>query len=486
MAKKQIRAGGRRWFPVIAAVLLLILLGTGWFLLFRVNRFYLTLETEGEGQMLVEYGEAYAEPGCRAVLRGTVLWEDGFPARIPVATIGEVDCGKLGKYILEYRASFGGLEASASRTVRVVDTVCPEIILTPDPEDMEPVEEYIEAGFRAVDNYDGDITGRVIRTEKDGEITYAVFDSSGNPAYAVRTVPMLDRIAPVITLSGGESITIPVGTMFTDPGFTAQDNRDGDVTEQVTVEAEEILWYCPGTYTITYTVTDSSENTAQTVRTVTVEPVEHPAVVYPQGKVIYLTFDDGPCPDTVRLLDILKKYDVKATFFVVNTGYPEIMRRIVEEGHSIAIHSMTHDYHTIYASPEAYFADLTGMQQVIFDATGVRTWLMRFPGGGSNTISRFNPGIMTLLTKAVEDAGYHYFDWNVDSDDAGGAVKASTVLRNVIDGVSAARVSVVLQHDIHPYSVDAVEDIILWGMNHGYSFQPLQMDSPGMQHGAFN
>lgn len=486
MEKKKIPAGKRRLLLCAAAALLLILLGVMWFLLFRVNRFYLTMEQEGTEQMLVEYGESYEEPGCRAVLRGTMLWENGLPITVPVQTAGEVNPEKLGKYILEYHASIGNLEASASRTVRVVDTECPVIILTPDPEDMEPVEEYIEAGFQALDNYDGDITEKVIRTEKDGEIAYSVFDSSGNPAYVVRTVPMLDRIPPVITLEGGEEITVPIGTMYTEPGFSARDNRDGDLTEQVTVESEEIIWYQPGTYTITYTVTDSSENTAQAVRTVTMVPVEKPAPVYPQGKVIYLTFDDGPCPDTVRLLDILKKYDVKATFFVVDTGYPEILRRIVEEGHSIAIHTMSHDYHSIYASPEAYFADLTGMQQVIYEATGVKTWLMRFPGGGSNTISRFNPGIMTLLTQAVEDAGYHYFDWNVDSDDAGGAVKKSTVLKNVIEGVSANRVSVVLQHDIHPYSIDAVEEIILWGLDHGYSFQPLQMDSPGMQHGAFN
>ena len=103
-----------------------------------------------------------------------------------------------------------------------------------------------------------------------------------------------------------------------------------------------------------------------------------------------------------------------------------------------------------------------------------------------NAVSRFNEGIMTRLTEAVEDAGFRYFDWNVDSDDAGNARKSETVYRNVISGVANNRVSVVLQHDIHRYSVDAVEDILVWGFENGYTFLPLQEDSPTIHHGLNN
>lgn len=126
------------------------------------------------------------------------------------------------------------------------------------------------------------------------------------------------------------------------------------------------------------------------------------------------------------------------------------------------------------------------MQEIIYEKTGVTTWLMRFPGGSSNTVSSFNKGIMSILTKAVEDAGYRYFDWNVDSDDAGGARKAETVLSNVTKGAARQKVSIVLQHDVHDYSVDAVEKIIRWGRENGYEFLPLSEDSPSMHHGVNN
>ena len=99
--------------------------------------------------------------------------------------------------------------------------------------------------------------------------------------------------------------------------------------------------------------------------------------------------------------------------FVVGNEYPQQMKRIVEEGHSIAVHSVTHNYRQIYASREAYFEDIYGMQDIIRRNTGVTTTLMRFPGGSSNLVSSFNEGIMTYLTEAVQDAGFQYFDWNV-------------------------------------------------------------------------
>ena len=93
---------------------------------------------------------------------------------------------------------------------------------------------------------------------------------------------------------------------------------------------------------------------------------------------------------------------------------------------------------------------------------------------------------MTRLSQAVQDAGFQYFDWNVDSNDAGGALRAKTVAANVIGGADTHRVSVVLQHDIHAYSVEAVEDIIVWGLNNGYRFLPLKSDSPTMHHTVLN
>ena len=312
-----------------------------------------------------------------------------------------------------------------------------------------------------------DITHKVVRTESYGLVTYTVMDSSGNPAQMQRKIPYYDPLPPEILLEEGGHITIPVGTVFEDPGFTATDNVDGDVTQFVEVSGE-VVWYLPGTYELVYTVTDKHENNATVVRRVEVEAQPRPEIVIPDKKVVYLTFDDGPGPYTDLLLDVLAKYQVKATFFVIDSGYDKVMKRIVDEGHSIGIHSVTHDYQEIYASPEAYFADLRGMQDIIYENTGIRTTLMRFPGGSSNTVSYFNRGIMTTLTEAVQDAGFQYFDWNVDSNDAGGTTTADGIYENITNGCSGMDVSVVLCHDIKPNTAESARRIARYAEEQGY------------------
>ena len=184
-----------------------------------------------------------------------------------------------------------------------------------------------------------------------------------------------------------------------------------------------------------------------------------------------------------RLLKILRKYDVKATFFVINSQYIHLLDDIVADGHTLAIHSKTHRYEKIYASEEAYFDDLYAMQQIIYEKTGVTATVMRFPGGSSNRVSKkYCTGSMTRLIQAVQDRGFQFFDWNVDSDDAGSANTAEQVFQNVKKGVKGKQYSVVLQHDTRKYSVDAVERIIIWGLENGYTFLPLEPNSPECHH----
>ena len=484
---KESRKSAWKW--VLAVILALVLLSVAAYLVvFHVNRFSLAIRLTGEEKITLEYGESYQDPGAEAIFSGTLFWEDGIaPEDVQLQISSEVDEKTLGRYTVSYTADYHKWHAEAQRTVCIVDTQSPVITLVEDAEEtLLPGTVYQEAGFTATDNYDGDITDRVVRTETMGLITYAVIDSAGNPAYAERKIPYHDPLPPEITLEGGENYVITTGTQYTEPGFTATDNVDGDLTAMVMVEGE-VDWLEPGFYPITYTVTDAYENAATVTRTVEVAAEPRPETLYPEGTVIDLTFDDGPGPYTETLLDVLDSYGVKATFFVTDSGYDSVMKQIVDRGHSIGIHTVSHDYEEIYASPEAYFDDLFRMQDIIYENTGVKTTLMRFPGGSSNTVSRGTyKGLMTILTEAVQNAGFQYFDWNVDSNDAGGAEKAKTVLSNVKDGVSRTRISVVLQHDIHAFSVDAVEDIIVWGLNNGYSFQSLTPNSPGMHHGVNN
>jgi peptidoglycan/xylan/chitin deacetylase (PgdA/CDA1 family) len=171
---------------------------------------------------------------------------------------------------------------------------------------------------------------------------------------------------------------------------------------------------------------------------------------------------------------------------VVNYGYNDVIGKEYAAGHTVGVHSATHDYHTIYASEDAYFEDLQAMNDIIYAQTGSYADLIRFPGGSSNTISSFNPGIMTRLTKAVEERGYTYFDWNVSSEDAGGTTDPDVVYQNVIDGIQRHEKSVVLMHDSKGYTVEAVERIVLWCLDNGYELRPLTKDSPTAHHGVSN
>ena len=484
-SKKKV--GPLTWVLTAAAVLV-VLAAAAWFTVFRVNQFSLELVLTGEPNMLLEYGDSFTEPGVTPVLRGTLFLKDGYtPENLEIRRETDLNEGKLGKYIITYSTELLNCQASAQREIRVIDTKAPTITLTEDPEGaLTEGVIYQEAGFTANDNYDGDITDRVVRTEEPGLVTYAVTDSSGNPAVAKRKIPLRDLVLPEIQLEGGEDYVITLGTRYEEPGFTATDNVDGDVTAMVQVEGE-VDWLTAGVYPITYTVSDSCENTTVVTRNVEVAAQEWTDTVYPEGKVVYLTFDDGPSAYTSELLDVLDAYDAKATFFVVGSGSGNMMRQIVKRGHSIGIHTVSHDYGQIYSSPEAYFDDLMKMQSIIYDHTGVKTTLMRFPGGSSNLVSRHScEGIMTFLTQAVQDAGFQYFDWNVYSGDAGETKRTEKVVENVIGGIQEHRVSIVLQHDIHKYSVDAVEDILRWGKRNGYKFLALQNDSPGFHHDLNN
>lgn len=345
-------------------------------------------------------------------------------------------------------------------------------------------------GYVAVDNFDGNITDQVQVQEEEDRIAYTVTDRQGNSTTVYRDVTFVDTLAPEITLVGGEEYNHPAHEEFVDPGFEAIDLGDGDITASVTVEGtvdNRML----GDSVLTYTVTDSAGNTTMATRTVHVVPNENPSPVTENDKVIYLTFDDGPGPYTEKLLDVLDKYDVKVTFFVTDQfdDYIDMIGEEYRRGHKIAIHSLYHDFYDIYSSVDAYFADFDAMQDIIVEQTGEKTTLFRFPGGSSNTISSFNPGIMTRLAEEADSRGYYFFDWNVTSGDADGVERThEEIADSVIEQVSNNyyNYSVVLQHDIKDFSVDAVEEIILWGLDNGYKFRSLEESSPGAHHGINN
>ena len=178
---------------------------------------------------------------------------------------------------------------------------------------------------------------------------------------------------------------------------------------------------------------------------------EEPAKINPvksSGKKVYLTFDDGPSSNTDQILDILKDYDVKATFFVVGKTDERSVKayqRIVEEGHTLAMHSYSHKYDEIYESKEAFARDLNSLQEYLYETTGVWPRIYRFPGGSSNTVSKVD---MQELIEYLTDIGITYFDWNVASGDAvSRTLPAETIVNNCLSCIEKQKESVILMHD---------------------------------------
>ena len=161
---------------------------------------------------------------------------------------------------------------------------------------------------------------------------------------------------------------------------------------------------------------------------------------------VYLTFDDGPSANTDQILDILDEYGVKATFFVIGKeGYNDQYRRIVEEGHTLGMHSYSHVYRDIYESVEAYGQDLEKLHTYLYELTGVDSRIVRLPGGSSNTVSKDK--IQDIIAYLGQQ-GMTYYDWNVSSGDAAsGYVSAQQIADNVLNHVSEHHTSIVLMHD---------------------------------------
>jgi len=197
-------------------------------------------------------------------------------------------------------------------------------------------------------------------------------------------------------------------------------------------------------------------------------------------KICYLTFDDGPNPEvTASVLDTLKEYDVKATFFVIYQDSKEdraLYKRIVEEGHTIGVHSASHKYNKIYASVDAYLDDFDRMSRQIEASTGVKPEIFRFPGGSVNT---YNKAIYQELIAEMVRRGYTYYDWNASSGDAGGSgVSTRTIINNCLNTYTDVNHKILLLHDGsgHGNTAAALPEVIEGLQEQGYELKALSKD----------
>lgn len=421
------------------------------------------IQLDGGSVIEIEYKDNYKEPGFVSSYFGKDLTSK-------VRVQGNVNSSKLGEYPITYQVSYHGFQKTKTRIVKVVDSKKPKITFVNHSKKLYicPKSKYLYDDYVAFDNYDGDITDKVQVKEIGGKMRYTVFDSFGNKTVVERGVFYKDVETPTLTLDSPTTVMLMVGDDFSDSTYQVEDNCSSKKNIKVTVKGE-VDTSKVGEYQRQYIAKDQAGNVTKVVQKVVVmEPVKR--------GVIYLTFDDGPRSGTTDIiLNILKEENVKATFFVTNSGPNDLIKRAYREGHSIGLHTASHDYSVIYSSKENYFNDLKEVSDRVEKLTGEKSMLIRFPGGSSNTISRkYCPGIMSYLTKEVVNRGYRYYDWNIDSRDAeGGRFSADEIASNVTSSLSRDRVNMVLMHDIKVTTKDALRKIIKYGKEHGYTFDKI-------------
>lgn len=202
-------------------------------------------------------------------------------------------------------------------------------------------------------------------------------------------------------------------------------------------------------------------------------------------KRAYLTFDDGPSENTNAILDILQEYNIKATFFVIGRegeAAEAAYNRIVEEGHTLAMHSYTHQYNVIYKNMDSFKKDVTDIQDYLYEVTGVRSTYYRFPGGSSNSISSVP---VKKCIKWLDSQGIDYYDWNSMTGDASGRqYSVKKLVENAMEDAVKYQTAMILMHDANDkdLTVEALPKLIRQLQKEGYAILPIDKSTPLVQH----
>ncbi len=405
-----------------------------------------------------------------------------------VSYYSEIDTSKTGVYEIIYTYK----NEHYSLYVEVIDNLVPEVVtknitidlgMNIEPLDViESIDDDSKTNVTFLEQYTFDVTGIY-------QVTVVVEDSFYNKVYKEVTVTVLeeDLIAPEI--SGMDTMYIEKGSsvdMFMN--LLIQDNQDPRPTIEVDTSSLNINKI--GHYIVNYTAKDRSNNRTVAKRNVYVIEEKTIGTHYQSNdKIVYLTFDDGPSGKTKEILDILDRYNAKATFFVTaaNQNYGNLIKEADSKGHTIGLHTYSHIYQTIYSSQDAFYNDLDAIGKYVESLIGRVPHYIRFPGGSSNVISKnYNEGIMTVLTKSVVEDGYQYYDWDVDSGDA----TASPTLEQVIKQSTSStdtNITILLHDTGNKYvTIEALPVIIDHYQSLGYRFLGISDNSYVSKHKVNN
>lgn len=444
-------------------------------LILFINFRMITVELNGSKELSIEVFSEYNDAGF-IVKKGKKEYKN-YTEDIKC----DVDTNVLGKYNCEYNIKVVGKSYNLKRIVNVIDSTKPVIEVNVD----KLTKKYCDGTFAeefsyiGTDNYDGNITDSIIVEETDSEYILKLTDSSNNETSI--SIPIVKESKPdsYISLNGSKNIQLTVGSTYNESGASIYDGCGKKMNYNINIEGS-VNTNVVGSYTIKYTANVDGKILSAT-RTIN---VNNPSG---KGKIVYLTFDDGPGGYTQSILNTLDKYGVKATFFVTNQ-FPKYQYLIGEEarrGHAVGIHTYSHKW-SIYDSVDAYMNDFNAISDIIVSETGIKPYIFRFPGGSSNTVSKGHSiGIVSTLANKLVNEGYAYFDWNVGSGDSDGA-SVSKIISNVKSGMQSHNTSVVLMHDIKKNTASALDDILSYGVNNGYTFKTLNTSSYGAHHKIAN
>lgn len=311
------------------------------------------------------------------------------------------------------------------------------------------------------------------RTEKSAYVLVEAKDSEA---------PSLSGLTP-LRMHIGDQIDFKKNVIVKD---------DHDKNPKLTIDQSELDIYKKGNYKIYYHCIDKSGNESIYTRDIQVcSPYDNRDSINDGDKVCYLTFDDGPSSNTKDILKILDDYHIKATFFVTATSLDHLhyIKEAYQKGHTIGLHTYSHDYEYIYSSQKNYFQDLNKIREVVHRQTGVYTPYIRFPGGSSNKVSRkYNIGIMKRLTHKVIDLGYQYYDWTSINGDGEGMKTISGLKKKAFEEMEGYEDIMFLMHDSATCTntVKTLPAIIDELIRRGYRFEAIDKYSPTFHHTIHN
>ncbi len=426
----------------------------------------------GELITTASYGHDYIDPGVDFKYGNKFL---GYTT-IPYETESDVNIAALGTYTIKYFLKYKRFTKEVKRTVNIIDDEGPTIEAK-DKIEVKSCQKEIKFDYSAIDNLDGNVTENVKREDFDDHITLTISDEANNTTTKNIVIEHIPEGKPKISLNGSSTIYLMSGRNYVENGAKAYDDCGNDISDKITIN-NPVNTNTPNNYTVTYTVTnDSGESASISRRVIVYRKVDSASGGSGGYKTLYLTFDDGPGVYTEKILSTLREYGVKATFFVTNQfpRYQYLIKKEYDEGHTVAAHTYTHEY-SIYSSIDTYMNDLNKINEVIKNQTGSYTKLIRFPGGSSNTVSRnFATGIMSALTSKVTEEGYIYFDWDISSGDASG-YNSTQIYNAVVNNLGNGN-KIILMHDIKYNTMMALPSILDYALANGYTFEGLTTSS---------